>query len=132
MMTPKHVSDWYPSTKSKAWPPDIGDPPSPEALHIARVSGELGSAVSMAIAMRARTKNGRPYGATGPEVAAAVLFASGAATGQHGNKFRDWVSAGRYIVTGGSTTIKGKPIKGQPIAMRGGIEPVAIGLPPAS
>ena len=129
MKTPKHIADWYPRSKGQEWPPDIGDPPSNEALKIAQRAGKLGTAVSMSLAMRARTKNGRPYGATGPEVSRAVCFVTGANTGQHGNKFRDWVFSGRYIVTGGSTTIQGKTFKGKPISDRGGNKPVAIGLP---
>ncbi len=129
MTTPANIAKWFPVSANKDWPADIGDPPSEEALDIARRSGELGTAVSMAIAMRARTKDGQPFGATGPEVAKAVLFATGVQTGQHGNKFRDCVFSGKYIVTGGSTTINGQLFRGKSIAERGGIEPVAIGLP---
>lgn len=132
MRTPDHIAATYREAR-KEWPQGIGDPPSPAAFEVAKASGKLGTAVSMVLAMRARTVNGEPdgvpYGATGPEVAKAVLCATGVNTGQHGNKFRDWVYAERYVVTGGQTTIKGKTFKGAHIPMRGGVQPVAIGLP---
>jgi hypothetical protein len=133
MRTPSHIAQHFPRSAGKEWPTGIGAPPSPAALTVARASGELGTAVSMALAMRARTAdgkpNGPPYGATGPEISAAVLFATGATTGKHGNKFRELVYTGRYVVTGGNTSIKGSSFAGAHIPPRGGIQPVAIDLP---